>query len=379
MTLRRTIPALALAAHVAGCETPPVTAVETDGAVALDDLGLAPISPSCRPFGDGGTLRAQGSWRVVAYESEEPAAQRDGGVTDLDAPAGSDLDGGAPSPVTRYTAEGERVVDPATGNATVLRVNGAVQVTGSTLRLALGLLRDDRFALTAPGGAYVSTYDGSGVLTEAERRFVAPADMVSFEFCAGDGDLIVARALGGATRRLTLAPDLSATSTSLTLPLRVRALSATLGAPLTAPRTAILWETPGRAALTETLSEAAVMQGDSFARTLVPLAPQVDGATASFAVGHPALYDDVDGDGRFDPARDALRSVSSLALGWRAPGAQFDDASDANRLAPGWQVVAIHVNAQGLASPVPMDRATVVPLECAATEAPAGALPDVLR
>lgn len=377
MTLRRTIPALLLAAHVAGCETPPVVAVETDGAVALDDLGLAPISSSCRTFGDGGTLRAQGSWRVVAYESEEPAAQGDGGV--FDASTSADLDGGAPPPLTRYTAEGERVVDPATGNATVLRVNGAVQVTGSSMRLALGLLRDDAFALTAPGSAYVSTYDGSGVLTEAERRFVAPADMVSFEFCAGDGDLIVARTLGGATRRLTLAPDLATAATSLTLPMRVRSLGATLGAPLSAPRTALLWETPGRAALTETLSEAAVMQGDSFSRTLVPLAPQVDGATASFAVGHPALYDDLDGDGRFDPARDALRSVSSLALGWRAPGAQFDAESAANRLAPGWQVVAIHVNAQGLASPVPMDRATVVPLECAATEAPAGALPDVIR
>lgn len=351
----------------------PTVVTATDGGAAVDDLGLTLPAPSCRAFGDGGSLRAQGVWRVVAYEAED-IAFGDGGVASPD--ASTSLDGGSSLTLTRYTAVGERVIDPVTGNASVLRVNGTLQITDTSLRLALGLLRDDRFTITAPGSAYVSTYDGSGVLTAEERRFVAPASMVSFEFCGGEGDTLIARSLNGAPRRVTLEPDRSATATSLTLPFRVRALRMTLGAPLTAPRTAILWETPGRAALAETLSEPATMRGDVFQRMINPLVPQVDGAT--IAVGHPVLYDDLDGDQRFDPARDALRSVSALALGWRAPGAQFDEASVANRLREGWQIVAIHRAESGASVPVALDRSTLVPLECAATEAPAGAPPDLV-
>ncbi|MFO0625573.1 MAG: hypothetical protein U0325_08140 [Polyangiales bacterium] len=371
MIPRATPLALCVAAALAGCETAPTVSSDIDAAAAVEDLGTATPSARCNAFGDGGSLRAQGAWRVVAYEAEDLNAPGDAGVD-------GGLDAGATS-LTRYTAEGERVLDPATGNATVLRVNGALRVTSTTVRLALGLLRDDRFAIRAPGTPYVSTYEGTGVLTAEERRFVAPGAMVGFEFCAGENGLVVASTLNGATRRIYLAPDTAPTAATLSLPLRVRAVGMTAGAPLMAPRTAVLWEVAGRTGFTEALAEAAVMRGDVTERTIEARPPQGDG-TARYAVGHPALYDDRDGDGRFDPARDALRSVSSVALAWRDPGANLDSDAVASRLRPGLQVVALHTDgASGGVVPVPMDLTRPVPLECAATEAPTGALPDVVR
>lgn len=372
MTSRATPLGLCLAALV-GCETAPTVNTGIDAAVAVEDLGPATPSSSCTAFGDGGSLRGQGAWRVVAYEAEDPLARGDAGVD-------GGLDAGASVVLTRYTAEGERVIDPSTGNAAVLRVNGALRVTASTVRLALGLLRDDRFAITAPGTPYVSTYDGTGVLTAEERRFVAPSAMVGFEFCAGANGLVVARTVGGATRRIFLAPDTAPTATTLSLPLRARAVGMTAGAPLTAPRLAVLWEVAGRPGLTEALSEAAVMRGDVTERAINVQAPQGDGSVARYAIGHPALYDDRDGDGRFDATRDALRSVSSVALGWRDPSMNLDSDAVAARLRPGLQVVALHTDAvSGAVVPVPLDASNLVPLECAATDAPTGALPDVVR
>lgn len=373
MTSRVTPLALCLAAALSGCETAPTVLNGIDAALTDDVLTAVDASASCTPFGDGGSLRGQGGWRVVAYEAEDPLARGDAGVD-------GGLDAGAPVVLTRYTAEGERVRDPATGNATVLRVNGAVRVTTNTVRLALGLLRDDRFAITAPGTPYVSTYEGTGVLTAEERRFVAPGAMVGFEFCAGDNGLVVARTVGGATRRIFLAPDTASTATTLSLPLRARSVAMTAGAPLTAPRLAVLWEVAGRPGLTEALSEAAAMRGDVTERMISVQAPQGDGSVARYAIGHPALYDDRDGDGRFDATRDALRSVSSLALGWRDPSANLDSDAVAARLRPGLQVVALHTDStSGAVVPVPLDASNLVPLECAATEAPTGALPDVVR
>lgn len=373
MTFRATPLGLCLAAALAGCETAPTVNPGFDAAVAVEDVGAATPSSNCMAFGDGGSLRAQGAWRVVAYEAEDPLARGDAGVD-------GGLDAGAAVALTRYTAEGERVLDPATGNATVLRVNGALRVTTNTVRLALGLLRDDRFAITAPGTPYVSTYDGSGVLTAEERRFVAPGAMVGFEFCAGANGLVVARTVGGATRRIFLAPDTAPTTTTLSLPLRARSVGMTAATPLTAPRLAVLWEVAGRPGLTEALSEAAAMRGDVTERMITVQAPQGDGSVARYAIGHPALYDDRDGDGRFDATRDALRSVSSVALGWRDPSMNLDSDAVAARLRPGLQVVALHTDAaSGAVVPVPLDASNLVPLECAATEAPTGALPDVVR
>lgn len=373
MTSRATPLGLCLAAALAGCETAPTVNSGIDAAVAVDDLGSAPPSMSCSAFGDGGSLRAQGAWRVVAYEAEDPLAPGDAGVD-------GGLDAAGAVVLTRYTAEGERVLDPATGNATVLRVNGALRVTTNTVRLALGLLRDDRFAITAPGTPYVSTYEGSGVLTAEERRFVAPGAMVGFEFCAGENGLVVARSLNGAARRLLLAPDTAPAATTLSLPLRARAVGMSAGTPFSAPRLAVLWEVAGRPGLTEALSEAAVMRGEVTERVINVQAPQGDGSVARYAIGHPALYDDRDGDGRFDATRDALRSVSSLALAWRDPAVNLDSDALAARLRPGLQVVALHTDANsGAVVPVPLDVTGLVPLECATTEAPTGALPDVVR
>jgi hypothetical protein len=370
--------ALCLAAALVGCETAPTVNTGIDAALADDLPSSADASASCRPFGDGGSLRGQGAWRVVAYEVEDPLLRGDAGATDMDASAG--LDAGAATVVTRYTAEGERVLDPATGNASVLRVNGAVRVTTNTVRLALGLLRDDRFAISAPGTPYVSTYEGSGVLTNEERSFVAPGAMVGFEFCAGENGLVVARTVGGAARRIFLAPDTAPAATTLSLPLRARSVGSTASAPLTAPRLAVLWEVAGRPGLTEALSEAAVMRGEVTERAINVQAPQGDGSVARYAIGHPALYDDRDGDGRFDATRDAMRSVSSVALAWRDPSVNLDSDALAARLRPGLQVVALHTDAvSGAVVPVPLDGTNLVPLECAATEAPTGALPDVVR
>jgi hypothetical protein len=377
VTSRATPLGLCLAAALAGCETPPTVLSGIDATLAADSPATADASRSCSPFGDGGSLRAQGAWRVVAYEVEDPRLRGDAGVTDMDA---GGVDAGPSTVITRYTAEGERVLDPATGNASVLRVNGALRVTTNTVRLALGLLRDDRFVITAPGTPYVSTYEGSGVLTNEERSFVSPGAMVGFEFCAGDNGLVVARTVGGATRRIFLAPDTAPTATTLSLPLRARSVGMTAGAPLTAPRLAVLWEVAGRPELTEALSEAAVMRGDVAERAINVQAPQGDGSVARYAVGHPALYDDRDGDGRFDATRDALRSVSSVALGWRDPSVNLDSDALAARLRPGLQVVALHTDStSGAVTPVPLDPTRPVPLEFAATEAPTGALPDVVR
>ena len=370
MTSRVTPLALCLAATLAGCETAPTVLNGIDAALAVDVPSAVDASASCSPFGDGGSLRGQGAWRVVAYEVEDPIVRGDAGG----------VDAASSTALTRYTAEGERVLDPATGNASVLRVNGAVRVTANTVRLALGLLRDDRFTITAPGTPYVSTYEGSGVLTNEERSFVTSSAMVGFEFCAGANGLVVARTVGGATRRIFLAPDTAPTATTLSLPLRARSVGMTAGAPLTAPRLAVLWEVAGRPGLTEALSEAAVMRGDVSERAINVQAPQGDGSVARYAIGHPALYDDRDGDGRFDATRDALRSVSSLALGWRDPSMNLDSDAVAARLRPGLQVVALHTDAvSGAVVPVPLDGSRLVPLECAATDAPTGALPDVVR
>lgn len=366
MTLRRSLRLLALALAAAGCADETVTTTPTGMDAAVADVPVA-ADVLRVPTGDGGTLALQGAWRVVGYELTDTAAS-DAGV-----------DGGAAP--TRYTDRDMPVRDPSTGLTVGARVNGLLEVSNTTLRLALGVLRDGRFDIAAPGASYVSTYDGSGLFVDSQR-FVGGAGMASFRFDApGDGTLVVTTE-GGSARRLILQPEIDAAPvTAGTFALRVRALGATRTAPLAAPRTAIFWELPGQSSLVEDLAEATSMAGAEVSRELRLDAPAIPGvsATPAVAFGHPALYDDVDGNGRFNADRDAMRSVGQLALAWRDPSVTTNLSAVAARLAPGWQVVAVHTRAtSGERAPVRLDRATSVPLECVATDAPAGALPDLL-
>lgn len=366
MILRRSYRLLALAlSAAAGCteELTPVTQTGMDAAVA-DVVSTADVLRV--PTGDGGTLALLGAWRVVGYELSALAA--DAGV-----------DGGAAP--TRYTDREMPLRDPVTGVTVGARVNGLLEVSHTTVRLALGVLRDGRFDVSAPGVPYVSTYDGSGLFVDG-RRFVGGAGMVSFRFDApGDGTLVVTTE-GGAPRRLILQPEIEAApATSTAVTMRVRSIAATRATPLAAPRTAIFWELPDQSALVEDRAEAATMAGAEFERALsldTPMIPGVSG-TPRVAIGHPALYDDLNGNGRYDRDADAIRSVSQLALAWRDPGGDAGALAVAARLQPGWQIVAIHSRAaSGELVPLRMDRATAVPLELVATDAPAGALPDLI-
>jgi hypothetical protein len=367
---------VALGCLLAGCAEEVIPGAVTDSGTA-PTLDASVDASGCAP--PGAALLTEGSWRVVAYELEDLVPR---GASALDASVGDDaasMDGGAAlvPRSTRYTAEGERLIDNDAGTAPVVRVNGAAHFTATTLNLAFGLLRDDRFDIVAPASPYVSTYAGVGELTNERRLFLAGAGMANLQLCRDPGGAIVATSLGGAVRRLFLQPDTAAAATAREFTLRLRVLPSTRAAPLTAPRTAIFWELPGRAGFVEDLGAAASMAGATSERALRLDALRVEGAAVAAAVGHPALYDDVDGNGRYNGDRDTLRSVAQLALGWRAPG---EDAGAAGAsLRPGWQVVAVHRAGDGDAVAIPMDRATFVPVEFVATDAPAGPLPDALR
>ncbi len=85
------------------------------------------------------------------------------------------------------------------------------------------------------------------------------------------------------------------------------------------------------------------------------------------------------GDGCLEGAQHVVTWCVGHLLELEEPGA-YKPVAEAARSRAGLQVVALHTDAvSGAVVPVPLDGSNLVPLEFAATEAPTGALPDVVR
>lgn len=262
------------------------------------------------PLDAGAAPSLLGRWRAVAVTVRTLAGDTVR-LTDVDQPV---------------------VTDPMTGATTPFRANGYLTLDETRLSTALGLLASGFFYASADRGMDSYSATGTtipGLYDRASQTFTVPGGASVVRFTALSADrLSYTDAVTGTVTEYARATSLAGELATINGVAGAQLRHPMSAGPFARARAALLWGAPTGAARVESHGYALTfMSGYASMPLALGSTPEatvthtVDGVRA--AVAYPIVYDDVDGDGRFDPSSDALRGVSPVVIVWTAPGASL--------------------------------------------------------
>lgn len=317
-----------------------------DGGAAVVDVPVVGVDrrpvdagaprPDARPPVDAPRLPGStvtGTWRAVRYEAPDP----DRGMVTL-----TDRDTLFPSP------DG--------GMGSPFRINGVLSLAETRMSLTLGTLSSGHFYPYEPSGTEDAGWSGVGytvpgllTVTSGAVEFEVPGGSGTFRFERTADDTLVLLDDDSGTRT-TFARD----PTPATLE-RVNLIGVVWrpdpAVMPTAPRAVLRWDLPGAGMFRGThdvaLGFTAAMPYPTVPVTIAgPPAAEVSAVTGGVTVAsaYVLVYDDTNGDERFDPATDATLAQSPVGVAWRGTETPNEDyaRSAFTDLHPGWQVVHYH-------------------------------------
>lgn len=295
-----------------------------------------PTRPDARPPVDAPRLPGStvtGTWRAVRYEAPDP----DRGMVTL-------------------TDRDTVIALPDGGMGTPFRINGVMSLAETRMSLTLGTLSSGHFYPFTPSSAEDPGWSGVGytvpgllTVTSASVEFEVPGGSGTFRFERTDDDALVLLDDDSGTRT-TFVRDPAPTTME-----RVNLIGIVWrpdpSVMPTAPRAALRWDLPG-AGMFRTTHDVALSFTAAMPYPTVPVtiagapAAEVSAATGGVTVAsaYVLVYDDTNGDDRFDPATDATLAQSPIGVAWRGTEAANEDyaRSAFTDLHPGWQVVHYH-------------------------------------
>ncbi|MEZ4408134.1 MAG: hypothetical protein R3A52_16905 [Polyangiales bacterium] len=340
---------LCLGALTWGCSSAVVpaandAAVTADGATALDvTAGDTPPSVDDVSAGPDAQPPVDVSAARDVPAGPDAAPPNDSG-TPVDAPAGPVILGRWRAvAITVSTGTGERVrltdvdqpvvTDPSTGMTAPFRANGFLTLEETRLSMAFGLLASGYFYASTDASG-MDSYSASGVTVPglydpATQSFNISGGASAVRFTVASADRISYTDPGsGSVTEYERVTALGLARTTVNSVAGAQLRHPTSASPFTRPRAAVLWAAPAGSARVETHGYAITFMGNFASMPLVlgstpeaSVIHTVDGVSA--AVGYPIVYDDLDGDGRFDGATDVLRGVSPVVIVWTEPGASL--------------------------------------------------------
>ena len=297
------------------------------------------------------------------------------------------------------------------------RVNGTMDLSTATLSFSLafavqGTTPPDHVPVdstaTAMGMARLNAtgYGTAGTLDTSMSRFVGVSTGGAAATIAlqsnPDGTLTITP-FGSADRfnfqrpaaLLTGAATLTSNGQAAAIPLA----GAGTYLAFASPRVVILWDDPNHgtgytasndSAITVTATAGSAPSSSVYAMTFSGSPPAAGVATVAgipVALGYVVIYDDTNANMQFDIAADAIRGVSTIALGWRGtgtPDSTYATSPVADMWPGGYQVVMLHgyVPPSGVADVVATAADTATPIQLNApifnTVLPASTIPDIL-
>lgn len=224
------------------------------------------------------------------------------------------------------------VTDPMTGATSPFRVNGYLTLDETRVSTALGLLSTGFFYASSDRGRDTYSATGTtvpGLYDRATQTFTVSGGASVLRLVALSTNRIsYTEPEGGTVTEYARAADLGGSLTAINSVVGAQLRHPMSAGPFARARAALLWGAPASATRVESHGYAlSFMSGYASMPLALGSTPEasaihtVDGVRA--AVAYPIVYDDVDGDGRFDPSNDALRGVSPVVIVWTAPGASL--------------------------------------------------------
>lgn len=368
-----------VAALVAGCgvTTTSLPAPTPDAASATDvaagDAGAAPLDAA--PVDDGSVTSMDGGAPgvdagVVGADVVAPdsGAQRPDARPALDAPRlpGATVTGTwravryeAPDPdrgMVVLTDRDTLFALPDGGMGSPFRVNGVLSLQETRMALTLALLSSGHLYPFTPTGADDPGWSGVGytvpgllTVTAASVDFEIPGGTSAFRFERTADDSLVLLDADSGSRTTFVRDPMPARMERVNL---IGVVWRPDAAPTpTAPRAMLQWDMPGAGAFRGSHDVTLSFMGD-VAYATIPVtiagapAAEVSAATGGVTVAsaYVLVYDDTNGDERFDPTVDTTLAQSPMGVAWRGAEAPNDDygRSAFVDLNPGWQVVHYH-------------------------------------